>query len=61
MKIHRPTLAIETQNQSLRYATHQLNTPIGIVANSAHHKGSAMSAINPRTANSAQKIFRCIR
>ncbi len=60
MKIHRPALATQTQNQSLLYATHQLATPIGIVANSAHHRGSAMSAINPSTVNNAQKIFFCI-
>jgi hypothetical protein len=47
-------------NQSVRYANHQLAIPIGIVAASAHHNGSAISAISPSSANVAQKIFFCI-
>jgi hypothetical protein len=46
-------------NQSDRYANHQLATPIGIVAASAHHSGNAISAAIPSSANVAQKIFFC--
>ena len=50
----------EAQNQSLRYATHQLITPIGIVATSAHHNGNAKSATTPKTVKAVQNTFRCI-
>ncbi len=48
------------QNQSLRYATHQLNMPIGIVANSDQKMGKAISATSPSTMKVVQKILRCI-
>ncbi len=49
---------IVIQNQSLRYATHQLATPMGIVATSAHQSGRTKSASRPRMVNTIQKIFR---
>jgi hypothetical protein len=48
------------QNHSLRYATHQLNIPIGIVASSDHKMGIVKSAISPSTINVAQKTLRSI-
>jgi hypothetical protein len=47
------------QNQSLRYATHQLAYTMGIVANTAHQKGSVKSATRPNPVNVSQKIFFC--
>ncbi len=48
------------QNQSLRYATHQLNMPIGIVATSDHNMGMVKSAISPSAKKVVQKTLRCI-
>ncbi len=48
------------QNQSLRYATHQLNMPMGIVANSDQKMGKAISATSPSTMKVVQKTLRCI-
>jgi hypothetical protein len=48
------------QNHSLRYATHQLNMPIGIVASNDHKIGKVTSAISPNTINVPQKTLRCI-
>jgi hypothetical protein len=48
------------QNQSERYAIHQEAARIGKVAATAHQKGSAKSAINPRAVKVSQNIFRCI-
>jgi hypothetical protein len=48
------------QNQSLRYATHQLNTPMGIVANKDHKMGMVRSAISPSATKVVQKTLRCI-
>jgi len=47
------------QNQSLRYATHQLNMPIGIVANSDKRWASDIRD-QPSTMKVVQKILRCI-
>jgi hypothetical protein len=49
-----------SQNHSLRYATHQLIIPIGIVASSDHKMGKLKSAISPSTMKTAQKTLRCI-
>ena len=51
----------QNQNQSLRYATHQLKTQIGMVAANAHQSGRATSAPSPRIVNVSQNIFRSIR
>lgn len=48
------------QNQSLRYATHQLTTAIGIVATRAHQRERVKSASRPKAAKTIQKIFFCI-
>jgi len=48
------------QNHSLRYATHQLIIPIGIVASSDHKIGIVKSAISPSTMNVPQKTLRSI-
>jgi hypothetical protein len=48
------------QNHSLRYATHQLIIPIGIVASNDHKIGIVKSAINPSTINVAQNTLRSI-
>jgi hypothetical protein len=48
------------QNQSLRYATHQLKMPMGIVARSDHKMGKVKSAVNPSATKVAQKTLRCI-
>ncbi len=48
----------QRQNQSLRYAIHQLKKQIGMVAPSAHHIGSTKSAISPNIVKTIQKIFR---
>ena len=48
-----------TQNQSLRYATHQLAYPMGMVAKTAHQNGSDKSATKPNPPNVSQKTFRC--
>jgi hypothetical protein len=49
------------QNQSLRYATHQLTHPIGMDANNAHQSGRTKSATTPKTVKVSQKIFRSTR
>ena len=46
------------QNQSLRYAIHQLAKPIGIVASSAHQIGKTRSATIPRAMKTSQKTLR---
>ena len=48
----------DLQNQSLRYATHQLAKIIGIVAPSAHHRGSMTSANRPSAVKVIQKTLR---
>jgi hypothetical protein len=48
------------QNQSLRYATHQLKMPMGMVASSDHMMGKVKSAISPSTTKDVQKTLRCI-
>lgn len=45
-------------NHSLRYATHQLTMPIGIVAKSPHKIGRVKSAIKPSAVNVIQKTLR---
>ena len=52
---------VPAQNQSLRYAIHQLTYTIGMVAANAHHNGRIKSAANPSTVKLIQKIFRSIR
>jgi hypothetical protein len=47
-------------NHSLRYASHQQNARIGIVATSAHQNGNVKSATNPIAVNDIQKILRCM-
>jgi len=49
-----------SQNHSLRYATHQLIIPIGIVASSDHKIGIVKSAISPSTINVPQNTLRSI-
>jgi hypothetical protein len=49
------------QNQSLRYAIHQLTYTIGIVAAKAHHSGKMKSAAKPSTVKLIQKIFRSMK
>jgi hypothetical protein len=49
------------QNQSLRYATHQLINAMGMVASSPQMSGSAKSATRLRTMKTIQKIFFCNR
>lgn len=48
------------QNQSLRYATHQLKIPMGMVASRDHKMGMAKSAIKLRAIKVVQKTLRCI-
>jgi hypothetical protein len=48
------------QNQSLRYATHQLKMPMGMVARRDHMMGKETSAIKPRATKMVQKTLRCI-
>jgi hypothetical protein len=50
----------DVQRDPLRYASHQLNQPIGMVAASAHQSGSARSATRPSTVNVIQNILRSI-
>jgi hypothetical protein len=51
-------LADSSQNQSLRYAIHQLRNAMGIVAPKAHQTGKMKSAASPSTVKLIQKIFR---
>jgi hypothetical protein len=51
---------LRRQNQSLRYATHQLKMPMGTVASSDHKMGMLKSAINPSAIKTPQKTLRCI-
>jgi len=54
------SLTTAFQNQSLRYAIHQLAYRIGIVAANAHHSGNRKSASRPSTVKLIQKTFRSI-
>lgn len=48
------------QNQSLRYAIHQLKTMIGMVAATPHQKGKTKSAIKLKVTTNSQNIRRCM-
>jgi len=48
------------QNQSLRYATHQLTQAMGMVAMSAQIRGRVKSANSPSRIKLIQKTFRGI-
>jgi hypothetical protein len=48
------------QNQSLRYAIHQLRTNIGMVAPPPHQKGKTKSATKLKVRAKSQNILRCM-
>jgi hypothetical protein len=55
-----PWVPVPIQNQSLRYAIHQLKTTIGIVAATPHQNGKTKSAIKLRLTTNSQNIRRCM-
>jgi hypothetical protein len=58
--VYRTGLILLRQNQSLRYATHQLKMPMGMVASSDHKMGKVKSAMSPSATKVVQKTLRCI-
>ena len=55
-----PPKIVLIQNQSLRYAIHQLRTNIGMVAATPHQNGKMKSATKLKVRTKSQNIRRCM-